>query len=47
MTAHERQRAAHRLKIDVVLEESTDDAFERPRILPERGVFQLDDVDIV
>ena len=45
--AHERQRPADRLEVDVVLEQRADQTLETPRILAERGVFQLDHVDPV
>ena len=34
-------------EVVVMLEERADNALERPRILPQRCVFQLDDVDVV
>ena len=43
--AHERQRAGDRLEVDVVLEQRADEALEGPRVLAERGVFELDHVD--
>ena len=45
--AHERQRTAHGLEIDIVLEKRAHDAFEWPRVLSKRRIFKLDDIDVV
>ncbi len=45
--SYKRQRPADRLKVDIVFEQRADDALEVTRILAERGVFQLYDIDLM